>query len=111
MNAFFISKVDTLRAAALADPASESVNLAMDVIIPMVETVNLASDAASLATEVANTTGNESTQATDVPVLARDSANKFTFTFAKAGGIAEKIRGLKNTDRKAMGIDDIPTSD
>jgi hypothetical protein len=108
MNAYFISKVDTLRAAALVDPASESVNLAMDVNIPMVETVNLASDAASLAMEAADTAGNESTQATDVPVLARDSASKLTFTFAKPGGIAKIIRGLKNTE--AMGIDDIPTS-
>jgi hypothetical protein len=78
MNTYFISKVDTLRAAALADPASESVDLTMDIKIPMVETVNLASDAASLTREVANTAGDESTQATDVPVLARDSANELT---------------------------------
>jgi hypothetical protein len=108
MNAYFISKFDTLRAVALTDRASESVDLAMDVTIRMVETVNLASNAASLATEAADTAGNESTQATDVPVLARDSANKFTFTFVKAGGIAKIIRGLKNTE--ASGIDDIPTS-
>jgi hypothetical protein len=94
MNPYFISKVNTIRAAALADPASESVDLAMDVTIPMVETVYLASDSASLATEAADTAGDESTQATDVPVLARDSANEFTFSFAKAGGIAKIIRGL-----------------
>jgi hypothetical protein len=91
MNTYFISKVDTLRAAALADPASESVDLAMDVTISTVETVNLASDAASLATEAADTARDESTQATDVPDLAKDSANKFPFTFAKAGGIAKII--------------------
>jgi hypothetical protein len=108
MNTYFITKVDTLRAAALADPAGESVDQEMDVTIPMVETVKLASDAASLATEAADPAGDESTQATNVPVLATDSANEFTFTFAKAGGIAEIIRGLKNTE--AMGIDDIPTS-
>jgi hypothetical protein len=108
MNAYFISKVDTLRAAALADPASESVDLEMDVTILMVETVNLASDATSLVTEAADTAGDESTQATDVPVLETDLANNFTVTFAKAGGIANIISGLKNTE--AMGIDDIPTS-
>jgi hypothetical protein len=77
----------------------------MDVTIPMMETVNLGSNAASLATEAADTAGDESTQATDMPVLARDVANEFTFTFAKAGGIAKIIRGLKNTE--AMKIDDI----
>jgi hypothetical protein len=46
INTYFISKVNSLRATALENPASESVNLAMDVIIPMVETVNLASNAA-----------------------------------------------------------------
>jgi hypothetical protein len=43
--------------------ASESVDLAMDLTIPMVETVNLASDAASLATEAADIAGDESTKA------------------------------------------------
>jgi hypothetical protein len=81
---------------------------AKSVTIPMVETVNLASNAASLATEAVDTAGHESAQATDVPVLARDLVNKFTFTFAKAGGIVKIIRGLKNTE--AMGIDDIPIS-
>jgi hypothetical protein len=108
MNAYFITKVDTLRAAALAYLARESVDIARGVTIPARETANLASNAADFAAETADTAGDEASQATDVPNLARDSASKFSFTFAKAGAIAKIIRGLKNTE--AMGIDDIPTS-
>jgi hypothetical protein len=94
--------VDTLRAVALAKPARESVNLVMGVTISTVETINFASNASNLATEAADTAGVEATQATDVQDLARDPSSKFSFTFAKAGGIEKIIRGLKNTE--AMGI-------
>jgi hypothetical protein len=93
INTYFISKVDSLRAA------SESADMASNVAHPATEMANSASDATDQATDVAN--------------LAREAAKPlekkaFEFTFATAGRIAKIIRGLKSTE--AMGIDDIPTS-
>jgi hypothetical protein len=92
INSYFISKVDTLRAA------SESADMASHVAHP--------------ATETADSTSNATNQATDVADLARETAKpmdnfSFELTFATAGQIAKINCGLKSTE--AMGIDDIPT--
>jgi hypothetical protein len=92
INAYFISKVDSLRAMSksstsnAADTAANAADQAMD--------------AADQATKVAD-------KATGVPDPAMESAKSFEFNFATAGEIAMIIRGLKATE--AMGIDDIPT--
>jgi hypothetical protein len=106
INAYFINKVVTLRAAALADPMRNLANLAS-------ESVNMASDISHPATETANSASNAANGATDVADLARETAKpevkkNFEFTFATAGQIAKIIRGLKSTE--AMGMDNIPTS-
>jgi hypothetical protein len=108
INAYFINKVDTLRAAALADPTRDLANLAS-------ESFDLARDVSHPATETANTASKAANPAADVADLPRESAKPkskakmdFAFTFATAGSIAKIICGLKSTE--AMGIDDIPTS-
>jgi hypothetical protein len=95
INAFFISKVDSLRAAS-ESPASDTLDSATDAL-------DFRADPANMATAVPNS-------AAEVTDKARDSANKpsFAFTFATAGKIAKIIRGLKAME--AMGIDHIPTS-
>jgi hypothetical protein len=76
INAYFMSKVDILRAASMSS-LSDVVHLAMD-------TPDSAVDAAD--------------KATDVPDPARESAKKtFVFTFATAAKIAKIVRGLKAT--------------
>jgi hypothetical protein len=108
INAYFINKVDTLQAAALADPTRDLANLAS-------ESVDMARDVSHPATETANSASNAANPATDVADLAREPAKPkseakrdFEFTIATAGSIAKIIRGLKSTE--AMGIDNNPTS-
>jgi hypothetical protein len=101
IKAYFISKVDTLRAASKSS-VSDAVHLVTDAPDSAVDAANKATEVADRATEVAD-------NATDVPDTAREFAKKtFEFTFAMAGKIAKIIRGLKATE--AMGINDIPTS-
>jgi hypothetical protein len=85
INAYFINKVDSLRA--------ESVGPATVAVDPTAEADDKATVVANMATEAAD-------KATDWA--------RFEFTFATAVKVAKIIRGLKATE--AMGIDDIPTS-
>jgi hypothetical protein len=93
INSYFISKVDSLRAAS--------------------KSADMASNAAHPATETADSAVYATNQATNVAELARETAkplekSAFKFTFATAGQITKIIHGLKATE--AMGINDIPTS-
>jgi hypothetical protein len=114
INAYFISKVDSLRAASESTNAtSDAVHPATDASDSTVDAANKATDVPDLATEVANKTRDPADKATDLPEPARETTKlkgreTFEFTFATAGKIAKVIRGLKTTE--AMGIDDIPTS-
>jgi hypothetical protein len=100
INAFFISKVDSLRAASEstasdADPTADSADMATAVPDSAAEVTKKARDPANKATEV--------------PDRARDPTKpSFAFTFATAGKIAKIIGGLKATE--GMGIDNIPMS-
>jgi hypothetical protein len=99
INAYFISKIDTLRAASKSS-VSDAVHLATDAPDSAVDAANKATEVADKATEVAD-------KATDVPDPARESAKTFEFTFATAGKIVKIIHGMKATE--AMGINNIPT--
>jgi hypothetical protein len=107
INAFLISKVDSLRAASESS-ASDAVNSATDALNSTADSADKATAVPDLATEVTNKARDPADKATEMPDRARDSAKPFEFTFATAGKIAKIIRGLKATE--AMGIDDIPTS-
>jgi hypothetical protein len=107
INAYFISKVDSLCAASESS-ASNAVNSATDAFDSAADSVDKATVVPDLATEVADKARNPVNKATEVPDPARDSAKSFKFTFATAGKIAKIIRSLKATE--AMGIDKIPTS-
>jgi hypothetical protein len=93
INAYFISKVDSLRAETGSAGSVNSTTVAVD---PTAESTDM-------ATEVTDKERDTDDRATDV----RDRSS-FEFTFATAGKIATIIRGLMATE--AMGIDDILTS-
>jgi hypothetical protein len=107
INAYFISKVDSLRAESGSAGSVGSATVAVDPTAMSTDTAtevaNMATEAANKATEVANMATEAADKATDV----RDRA-RFEFTFATAGKVAKIICGLKATE--AMGIDNIPTS-
>jgi hypothetical protein len=107
INPFFISKVDSLRAAS-KPTASDAVYSAMDALDSTADSADKATAVPNLAMEVTDKARDPADKATEVPDRARDSAKPFEFSFATAGKIAKIIRGLKATE--AMGIDDIPTS-
>jgi hypothetical protein len=108
INAYFISKVDSLHAAS-GSSVSNAINSATDAVDPAADSADMATAVPDLATEVADKARDTDDKATDVRDRARNSAKPpFEFTFATAGKIAKIIRGLKATE--AMGIDDIPTS-
>jgi hypothetical protein len=98
INAYFISKVNTLRAASKSS-VSDAVHLATDAPDSAVDVADKATEVADKATEVAD-------KATGV--WDHIPAKIFEFTFATAGKIAKIICGMKATE--AMGIDNIPTS-
>jgi hypothetical protein len=115
INAYFISKVDSLGAASESS-VSDAVNSATDAVDPAADSADKATaepDKATaepdLATEVAGKARDTADKATDVRDQARNSAKpSFEFTFATAGKIVKIIHGLKATE--AMGINHIPTS-
>jgi hypothetical protein len=107
INAFFISKVDSLRAASESS-VSDVIYSATDAFDSTADSDDKATDMPNLATEVTDKARDPTDKALEVPDQARDSAKPFEFTFATAGKISKIIRGLKATE--AMGINDIPTS-
>jgi hypothetical protein len=117
INAYFISKVDFLRAAG-ESPASDAVDSATNACVPTAGLDDVATPVPDSATDAHDSTAGPADSATALPnpaaeVIgkARDLADKpsLAFAFATAGKIAKIIRGLKATE--AMGIDDIPTSE
>jgi hypothetical protein len=103
INAYFISKVDSLRAES---GSAGSVNSATDAVDPAAESTVKATAVPDLATEVADKARDTEDKAMDVRDRARNPP--FEFTFPTVGKIVKIIRGLKATE--AMGIDNIPAS-
>jgi hypothetical protein len=83
INAYFISKVDSLRAASESS-ASNAVNSATDAFEPAADSADKATVVPDLATEVADKERDPDDKATGVRDQARDSAKAFEFTFAMA---------------------------
>jgi hypothetical protein len=114
INAYFISKVDSLRAASKSTNAtSNAVHPATDASDSAVDAADKATDVPDLARDAADKVRDAADKATDLPDLARETAKPkgratLEFTFATAGRIGKIICGLKATE--AMGIDNIPTS-
>jgi hypothetical protein len=88
INAYFISKVDSLLAAS-ESAASDAIHLATDASDSALDTADKARDVPDLAREVADKTRDPADKATDVPDPARESAKlkgrSFKFTVATAG--------------------------
>jgi hypothetical protein len=85
INAYFISKVDSLRATSESS-VRDAVNPATDAVDPAADSADKATAEPDLATEVADKARDMADKATDMRDRARNSAKpSFELTFATAG--------------------------